>query len=105
MGCDSSSASSAAECDGLGGQLTVSPAGPIALGFFEEQTFGVLLTDATGEPLAGEPIQASLIGPAHNGGLTPFELTTDEQGRGELVFSAPDQAVELQIRFSSPAAA
>jgi hypothetical protein len=87
-----------------GGQLQVGPGGPIDLGFFEEQVFDVQLSGITGDPLAGEPISVSLIGPAHNGFVSPFELTSDEEGSGQVVFTAPDTATELEIRFSSPAA-
>ncbi len=108
-GCEGVSTAVSGEGDGGGdssdlGSIEVSPPGPITLGFFEEQIFDLLLLDGAGYPLADEPVQASLIGPAHNGHLTPFELTTDSQGRGQLVFSAPDQEAQLEIRFSSPAA-
>jgi len=105
-GCEGSSAGSKAG-DGVadGGEIAVSPDGPIALGFFEEQAFLVTLTGPDGSPLSGEPISVSLIGPAHNGFVSPFEFSSDEQGEGEVLFTAPDTATDLQIRFSSPAAA
>jgi hypothetical protein len=104
-GCQTMNAGVAAGGDSGGsGELGVSPAGPIALGYFEEQAFEISLTGPGGTTLAGEPISVSLIGPAHNGFVNPFELTSDEDGHGEVVFTAPDTGTELEIRFSSPAA-
>lgn len=105
IGCEGTGMSASAggdDCDG--GELSVTPEGPLALGFFEEQSFLVTLTGPDGNPLSDEPISASLIGPAHNGFVSPFELTSDEEGQGEVVFTAPDIGTELEIRFSSPAA-
>lgn len=105
VGCDGNIAGTAGGFDGCeSGELGVSPAGPIELGYFQEQVFEVTLVDANGQPLPEEPISVSLIGPAHNGYVTPFELTSDESGHGAVVFTAPDTETELEIRFSAPAA-
>ena len=105
IGCQSTSLSSSAGGDDCGGgELSVTPGGPLSLGYFEEQTFLVALTGPDGNALPDEPISVSLIGPAHNGFVSPFELTSDEQGQGEVLFTAPDTGTELEIRFSRPAA-
>jgi len=105
VGCEGTSAETAAGGDHCEtGELAVSPDGPIALGYFQQQTFEIALTDPDGSALPGEPISVSLIGPAHNGNVTPFELTSDEGGKGQVVFTAPDTGTQLEIRFSSPAA-
>jgi hypothetical protein len=105
VGCQATSLSSAAGGgDGSGGELSVTPGGALSLGYFQEQVFLVTLTGADGSVLSGEPISVSLIGPAHNGFVSPFELTSDEEGQGEVLFTAPDTATQLEIRFSSPAA-
>ncbi len=84
--------------------LQVSPLGPLTMGFGEEQQFGVLLLDQEGRPMAGEPVLVSLVGPAHNAYVSPFEFTTDSAGEGTVVFTASEKATELEVRFSSPAA-
>ena len=84
--------------------LQVSPAGPLTLGFGEEQVFQVVLLDQEGQPMVGEPVQVSLVGPAHNGYVSPFEFVTDEGGAGDVTFKAPEKVTELEVRFSSPAA-
>lgn len=85
--------------------LQITPGGPLVLGFGQEQGFHVLLLDDAGEPMAGEPVQVSLIGPAHDGYVSPFEFVTDSWGEGDVTFKAPEKAVEIGVRFSSPAAA
>lgn len=105
-GCAGSEAlTAAADDDTPPTGLQVNPAGPLTLGFGEEQVFQILLLDQAGQPLAGEPVQVSLVGPAHNGYVSPFEFVTDSGGGGEVTFKAPEKATELEVRFSSPAAA
>ena len=84
--------------------IEIAPSGPLVLGFFEKQEFVVTVKNDNAVPLAGAPVSASFVDPAHNGELSPFEFVTDAQGRGRVVLTAPDKELGFNIRFSSPTA-
>ncbi len=103
ISCESEDAGMSASEEPPTGWIEVTPGGAVTLGYFEKQTFVVALKDENGDPLVGEPIEARIIGTAHNSDMSPLDLTSDKNGEGEVTFSAPDQEAELSVRFSSPA--
>lgn len=86
------------------GVLEIDSEEALTVGFFEERIFRVELTGSDGMPLVGQPVMVSFIGSAHNGRLFPSSFNTDENGRGDVLFTAPDKEGDFQIRFSSPVA-
>lgn len=82
--------------------LSVEPSETLKVGYAQRVELKVIAEDGRGNPLSEIPVRVSFVGSSHNGSLSPSVLSTDGEGVGRVVFTAPDKSVQFQIRFVSP---
>ncbi len=85
-------------------QLTLKTDTPVRLGFKEQSTIDVLLTNADDTPVTGGHVSFALVGRAQDSSLAKLDADVDENGIAENTLIAGKMTATFRVRISAPGA-